>query len=218
MAREKPKGRQVMIDNSDYIASGFKATVRERFAHDADRLSAEFDKRLAELLRENADASEEKMLHLKSQILPGIAAYEALQTVMPRDEALEVIHGYTERHALKAREIYDKLMRVPGLYRAVPWMFAKLSAKLFGERAGFTAKEHQITGGVWRIDMLKCPYFDTCRQYNCAELCSCFCDSDDVSYSNLHKNLLWKRTKTLGKGGDCCDFCLMLKSKAKDKA
>ena len=29
MAREKPKGRQVMIDNSDYIASGFKATVRE---------------------------------------------------------------------------------------------------------------------------------------------------------------------------------------------
>ena len=90
------------------------------------------------------------------------------------------------------------------------------------ERAGITAriaaKEHQTTGGVWRIDMLKCPYFDTCRQYRCAELCACFCDSDDISYSNLHKNLLWKRTKTLGKGGDCCDFCLMIESKAKDKA
>lgn len=90
--------------------------------------------------------------------------------------------------------------------------------KMFGERAGFAEKEHQTTGGVWRTDMLKCPYFDTCRQYRCAELCDCFCDSDDISYSNLHKNLLWKRTKTLGKGGDCCDFCLMLESKAKDKA
>lgn len=207
-----------MVDNSDYIAAGFKATVMAGFSRDSERLCSEFDERLAELLRENADASKEKMLHLKSQILPGIAAYEVLQTVMPRDEALSIVHGYTEQHALKARKMYEKMMRIPGLYRIIPAVFSKMSRKIFGERAGFSAKELQTTGGVWRIDMVKCPYFDTCRQYGCTELCACFCDSDDTSYANLHKKLLWRRTKTLGKGGDCCDFCLMVKSETKSNA
>ncbi len=60
------------------------------------------------------------------------------------------------------------------------------------------------------MDMIKCPYFDTCSYYGCPELCTCFCDSDDVTYDNLHKNLLWHRTKTLGRGDDCCDFCMKI--------
>ena len=39
------------------------------------------------------NASKEKQFHLESQILPGIAAYETLQTVMPKDEALVLING-----------------------------------------------------------------------------------------------------------------------------
>ena len=45
----------------------------------------------------------------------------------------------------------------------------------------------------------------------CPELCHCFCDSDDVSYDNLHPKLLWHRTKTLGRGNDCCNFCLKIR-------
>ena len=44
-------------------------------------------------------------------------------------------------------------------------------------------------------------------------LCRCFCDSDDVSYENLHPQLVWHRTKTLGRGGDCCDFCFKIRGK-----
>ena len=67
--------------------------------------------------------------------------------------------------------------------------------------------------GVWRIDMTKCPYHDACVEHGCPELCPCFCDSDDIAYDDLHPKLLWRRTKTLGRGGDCCDFCLKLAGK-----
>ena len=64
-----------MIDNSNYIAIGFKDTVREKFPDKEQELCAAFVKRLEFLFDENKDATEEKMRHLKSQILPGIAAY-----------------------------------------------------------------------------------------------------------------------------------------------
>lgn len=56
--------------------------------------------------------------------------------------------------------------------------------------------------------MTKCPYHDACVQYGCPELCRCFCDSDDITYDGMHPKLLRRRTKTLGRGEDCCDFCL----------
>ena len=36
------------------------------------------------------------------------------------------------------------------------------------------------------------------------------CDSDDISYAGLPPKLLWRRTTTLGRGGDRCDFCLKI--------
>ena len=145
-----------------------------------------------------------KRRHLESQILPGIAAYEMLQTVMPKDEALRTVHGYVEKRAWKLKKMILRLMRIPGLYRKAPGIFAK-------KTPGFAATDLQTAGGVWRIDMTKCPYHDACVHYGCPELCPCFCDSDDITYNDLHPDLLWRRTKTLGRGNDCCDFCLKLR-------
>lgn len=39
----------------------------------------------------------------------------------------------------------------------------------------------------------------TVKWYHCIELNPAFCDSDDVKYGNLHKNLKWARTGTIGK-------------------
>ena len=85
--------------------------------------------------------------------------------------------------------------------------------RMFGVTAGFASRDIQTTGGVWRIDMTKCPYHDASVHYGCPELCHCFCDSDDITYDGLHPKLYWHRTKTLGRGGDCCDFCLKLRDK-----
>lgn len=65
----------------------------------AAALSAAFDARLQALRADNAAAGKEKQFHLENQILPGIAAYETLQTVMPKEEALQTVHGYVEQRA-----------------------------------------------------------------------------------------------------------------------
>ena len=67
-----------------YLSRDFRETAAQRFPTQAKQLNAAFDARLNALLAENADASKEKQYHLKRQILPGIAAYETLQRVMPK--------------------------------------------------------------------------------------------------------------------------------------
>ena len=193
-----------------YLTLAFEKTVTQAFPERAEALKAAYHARLNALRAENADASLEKQRHLESQILPGIAAYEVLQTVLPKEQALQVVHGYVEERARKLKKVFQRLMRIPGLYRRVPALFAKGSRKLFGESAGFAAKELQVSGGVWRIDMVRCPYHDTCVRYGCPELCPSFCDSDDITYGALHPRLLWRRTQTLGRGDPRCDFCLKL--------
>ena len=148
---------------------------------------------------------------LGALIIPGIAAYQVLQTVLPKEEALSTLHGYVEERAWKLRKAILRLLRLPGLYRLVPGLFAKGTRKLFGPAAGFAAKELEVTKSVWRVDMTKCPYHDACVRYGCPELCPSFCDSDDITYGGLHPRLLWHRTETLGRGGGRCDFCLRLR-------
>lgn len=195
----------------NYIIAEFRQTAAKRFPAQAETLNAALDRRLDELRREHSGDTKEKKEHLESQILPGIAAYEVLQTVMPKEEARQTVHDYVERRAWKLKAMIQKLMRLPGFYRLVPDIFAKGTRKMFGETAGFAAVEHETNKNVWRIDMVKCPYHDTCVEYNCPELCPCFCDSDDITYDGLHPKLIWHRTKTLGRGNDCCDFDLHVK-------
>lgn len=193
-----------------YIASDYVKTVEKLYPTKKEELINMFNARLKTLSDEHKDASKEKQRHLQSQILPAIACYEILQTVMTKKEALKIIHGYAEKEVRKEHNRFVALLHIPFLYRLVPSIFTKATRSLFGTSAGFSMKEIETTRGVWRIDMTKCPYHDEFFSYNCPELCTCFCDKDDVAYSNLHKKLLWKRTKTLGRGNDCCDFCLKI--------
>ena len=98
------------------------------------------------------------------------------------------------------------------MYSLVPTIFRKVANKSFNENAEFKKKDISVSKKIWRIDMIKCPYKDFMTKYNCPNLCQCFCDSDDTVYEGLHKNLIWERTKTLGRGNDCCDLCIKLKN------
>ena len=191
-----------------YLTKAFRKTAHERFPEWEAMLNSAFKKRLGELRSEHAGASRQRMRHLESQIMPGIAAYETLQTVMPKEEALRTVHGYVEERAYRLKKIFLRLMRIPGLYKKVPGIFAAQTPKFFGISAGFEANEIRTTGGVWRIDMTRCPYHDECVRCGCPELCHCFCDSDAITYDGLHPKLIWQRTMTLGRGDDGCDFCM----------
>jgi hypothetical protein len=47
------------------------------------------------------------------------------------------------------------------------------------------------------------PYLNKCSANGCPELCKGYCEADDICYGNMHPKVIWGRTKTLGKGGDC---------------
>lgn len=123
-----------------YLSRDFRETAALRFPAQAKELNTAFDMRLSALLAENAGASKEKQYHLKRQILPGIAAYETLQRVMPKEEALQTVHGYVERLARTSHKQLAALLHIPGLYRLVPGVFVKSTRSVFGPAAGFEPK------------------------------------------------------------------------------
>ena len=137
-----------------YLFRDFRETAAQRFPAQAKQLNAAFDMRLNALLSENAGASKEKQYHLKRQILPGIAAYETLQRVMPKEEALQIVHGYVEELARTSHKQLAALLHIPGLYRLVPGVFVKSTRNVFGPAAGFDSKELQVGNGTWRVDKL----------------------------------------------------------------
>ena len=51
-----------------YLSRDFRETATQRFPTQTKQLNAAFDARLNALLVENADASKEKLYHLKRQI------------------------------------------------------------------------------------------------------------------------------------------------------
>ena len=199
----------------NYLVAAFEKTIRQRFPAQEAELKRAMERRLEELRAENAGASKECQQHLEAQILPGIAIYETLQTVLPKEEALQCVHGFVEERAWKLRAVFRGLLKLPGLYRKLPVVFSKGVAKLFGEAAGFSAVTLEASADAIRFDMMQCPYHDACVQYGCPELCPSFCDSDDVTYGDLHPKLVWHRTKTLGRGQDRCDFGLKIKEETR---
>ena len=45
------------------------------------------------------------------------------------------------------------------------------------------------------------------------EIVKGYCDADDICHGNMHPKLEWGRTKTLGHGGDVCDFKIRIREK-----
>ena len=95
-----------------YLSRDFRETAAQCFSSHAKELNVFFDTRLNALLAENADASKEKQYHLKRQILPGIAAYETLQRVMLKEEALQTVHGYVEELARTSHKQLAALLHI----------------------------------------------------------------------------------------------------------
>ncbi len=71
----------------------------------------------------------EKQYHLKRQILPGIAAYETLQRVMSKEEALQTVHGYVERLARTSHKQLAALLHI--LHTQNPACVCEISAIFF---------------------------------------------------------------------------------------
>lgn len=162
----------------------------------------EQDKMLATLIKNTKGKTENQMKTLVQTILPRIALYK---TLLQNNFSNENVYAYMRKYmidtvAAKKHASTAKMEIVPGFYSIYSKIFLKIM------RTTDLQISTQTCGkGYYDITITKCLWQTACVENGCAELCRLFCDVDDVTYGGL-KKIGFTRTKTLGYGGDCCDF------------
>ena len=180
-----------------------KEFLNEEFG--TDKEAALFDTQeiiLNELIQNIKDKSENQKKTLIQTILPRIALYKAmLQYGLSAEEVYQYMQKYmldivaTKKHSSTA-----KMEKVPGFYSIYSNIFLKImSTTDLQESTQKHGKDY------FDVTIKKCLWHTACVENGCAELCRLFCDVDNVTYGGL-KKIGFSRTKTLGYGGDCCDF------------
>lgn len=142
-------------------------------------------------------------------ILPRIALYKAM---LKSDLANDEVYKYMQKYMIDiiAKQKHSsmvKMEKVPCFYSIYSNIFLKIMRTTDLQES--TQKQGR---DYYDITIKKCLWHTACVENDCAELCRLFCDVDDVTYGGL-KKIGFSRTKTLGYGGDCCDFHFYKKMK-----
>lgn len=180
-----------------------KVFLSEEFGK--DRGNALFDrqeKALSTLIENTQNKSENQMKTLTQTILPRIALYKTLsKDGLPEEDVYKYMRKYMlEKVAAKKHASTAKMELVPGFYKIYSNIFLKIM------RTTDLQESVQSCGrDYYDVTIKKCLWHTACVENDCADLCRLFCDVDDVTYGGL-KKIGFSRTKTLGYGGDCCDF------------
>ena len=157
---------------------------------------------LDEIIKNIKDKSDNQKQTLIQTILPRIALYKAiLQDDLLGENVYEYMRKYMIDKVAKQKHLSMKKMeKVPCFYFLYSNIFLRVVRKtdLWESTQKHDKKSFDVT-------MKKCLWHTACVENDCAELCHLFCDVDNVTYGEL-KKIGFKRTKTLGYDGDCCDF------------
>ncbi len=194
-----------------YVVDYFREIVVTLYGVEKGRaIAAEHKQLCLEYAAQYSDISKAEEQHYFEQILPFVAAYKVMQK-HDASKANDVLQTIMERRSALASKILRGLLKVPFLYRKVPAICNALVVRSFSEEAGFAYGDIVCSKTAWKANIIRCPYVQTCQQLDCPEIAHYFCDSDDIIYGNLHKRIMWKRTKTLGRGDSVCDFHVEIK-------
>lgn len=175
----------------------------EQLGQDAAReLFARQSELLDELIAGTSGKSKNQMETLEQTILPRIALFKALnEQAISSEEATKLMRGYmmdvvaAQKHASTAG-----MQVVPGFFTIYKRVFLRVMGT-----SDLWESTQSHGRDFFDARITKCLWHDACVENGCAVLCPLFCDVDDVNYGGLRK-MGFSRTKTLGYGGDCCDF------------
>ncbi len=185
-----------------------KAFLEEEFESGKSSDLSDAQERMLQMLIENTkNKSKNQMKTLTQTILPRIALYQALQKAdFSQDDVFRYMRKYMmDKVAAKKHSSTAKMELVPGFYAIYSKVFLKIM------RTTDLQESTQKAGkDYFDVTITKCLWHTACVENGCAELCSLFCDVDDVTYGGL-KKIGFSRTQTLGYGGSCCDFHLFKK-------
>lgn len=185
-----------------------KAFLAESFGNDrGGKLFEMQDKALGEIIGNTKGKTENQMKTLIQTILPRIALYKSLQAAgLSDDDVYKYMRKYMlEIVAAKKHSSTAKMEIVPGFYAIYSKVFLKIMRTTDLQES---VQEHGKD--YFNVTITKCLWHTACVENGCEELCRLFCDVDDVTYGGL-KKIGFTRTKTLGYGGDCCDFHMFRK-------
>lgn len=157
---------------------------------------------LNELIKNTQNKSKNQMKTLIQTILPRIAMYKTLsREEVSEDEVYQYMRKYMiDKIAAKKHASTAKMEKVPGFYSIYSKVFLKIM------RTTDLQESVQKHGkDYFDVTIKKCLWHTACIENDCEKLCRLFCDVDNVTYGGL-KKIEFSRTKTLGYGGDCCDF------------
>lgn len=185
-----------------------KAFLAESFGNDrVEKLFEMQDKALGDIIGNTKGKTENQMKTLIQTILPRIALYKSLQAEgLSEDDVYKYMRKYMlEIVAAKKHSSTTKMEIVPGFYAIYSKVFLKIMQTTDLQES---VQEHGKD--YFNVTITKCLWHTACVENGCEELCRLFCDVDDVTYGGL-KKIGFTRTKTLGYGGDCCDFHMFRK-------
>lgn len=185
-----------------------KAFLAESFGNDrGGKLFEMQDKALGEIIGNTKGKTENQMETLIQTILPRIALYKSfIAAGLSDDDVYKYMRKYMlEIVAAKKHSSTVKMEIVPGFYAIYSRVFLKIMRTTDLQES---VQEHGKD--YFNVTITKCLWHTACVENGCEELCRLFCDVDDVTYGGL-KKIVFTRTKTLGYGGDCCDFHMFRK-------
>lgn len=185
-----------------------KAFLAESFGNDrGGKLFEMQDKALGEIIGNTKGKTENQMKTLIQTILPRIALYKSfIAAGLSDDDVYKYMRKYMlEIVAAKKHSSTVKMEIVPGFYAIYSRVFLKIMRTTDLQES---VQEHGKD--YFNVTITKCLWHTACVENGCEELCRLFCDVDDVTYGGL-KKMGFTRTKTLGYGGDCCDFHMFRK-------
>ena len=129
------------------------------------------------------------------------AIYGPLKACVGEETAIATLADAMKPASMKK---HAKLEKLPApLFMRVALL---VTSVMYSEKAGFKRRWHGNTNVERRYDLLTCPYVQVLTEMGCPEACRCICIQDDYAFCNMSNGVEFLRTKTLGRGGDCCDF------------
>lgn len=160
------------------------------------------EKELYKIIKKTKDKTENQMKTLIQTILPRIALYKAMLKYGLSDEQLyQHMKKYMIDIVAKQKHLFtSKMESIPGFYSLYSNIFLKIV-----HTSDLWESVQNRGENYFDVTMKKCLWHTACVENNCEKLCHLFCDVDNVTYEGL-KKIGFRRTQTLGYGGNCCDF------------
>ena len=162
-----------------------KSFLTEEFGKDkGDLLFDRQEHTLNKLIENTENKTKNQMKTLTQTILPRVALYKALsEGDLEKEDVYKYMRKYMmDKVAEKKHASTAKMEKVPGFYFIYSSIFLKIM------RTTDLQESVQSHGkDYYDVTITKCLWHTACVENGCEELCSLFCDVDDVTYGGLKK-------------------------------